>query len=156
MLGAFPAMQRFDQHAALGIAASYMMIARQAPHWAIVKTCEMVRADQAGINPDFCPSEPQFVTIVAGLVKPYADALRRAEQLLEVKVDAPSGPKLTRAEIEARLGRPLGSGISFKVQAPPVSVGDGKHASRALANLAAQKARREAGSVPPIAERAEI
>src|SRR5262249_24810328 len=43
MLGAFPMMQRFDQHAALGIAASYLMMARQQPHWAIMKACEMVR-----------------------------------------------------------------------------------------------------------------
>jgi hypothetical protein len=108
MLGAFPNMQRFDQQTALGIAANYLMIVRQQPHWAIVKACEMVRTNAAGLSPGFCPSEPEFVTAVARLAKPYAGALQRAEQLLQGKANDPPPPKLTREEIEAKLGRRLG------------------------------------------------
>jgi Helix-turn-helix domain len=146
MLGAFPAMQRFDQHAALGIAANYLMIVRQQPHWAIVKACEMVRTNKAGFNPDFCPSEPQFVTAVAQLVKPYADALRRVESLVDAKVDRPPAPKPTREEGEAKLGRPLPQTVaSNEVKSTPMPVGDGNYAERVLADLAARKARRAAG-----------
>jgi hypothetical protein len=133
MLGAFPMMQRFDQHVALSIAAGYLMTVRQQPHWAILRACELVRTNKAGLNPDFCPSEPQFVTVVVGLVKPYADALRRAEQLLEAKVDAPSGPKLTG--VRRRLRRK-----PHRCRPATASM----HAGRVMADLAAQKALREA------------
>jgi hypothetical protein len=148
MFAAFPAMQRYDEATALGIAAGYLWTVRDRPHWAIVKACTMVRAGTAGLNRSYAPSEPEFATLVARLVEPYVQAHDRARRLIEAKVDVPP-PKLTQAEIEAKLGRPLGSRASSDAQAPPVPAGDGKHAERALGSLAAQKARREAGSAAP-------
>jgi hypothetical protein len=108
MLGSFPAMQRFDQHAAFSIANSYLTAARQQPHWAIIKAVEQVRSGTAGINPSYAPSEAEFLIVTTRLVEPYIAALKRAERLLEAKVQPPPPPKLTREELEAKLGRPLG------------------------------------------------
>ncbi len=106
-LGAFPMMQRYDQPTALGIVAGYLWTTRERPHWAIIKGCEMVRAGTAGLNAGFCPSEPEFNILIGRLVEPYAHALRRTEQLLKAKIEAPAPSRPTRAEIEAKLGRPL-------------------------------------------------
>jgi len=109
-----------------------------------VKACQMVRLGTAGLNPAYCPSEPEFNILIGRLIDPYVDALRRTECLMTAKIDAPSPPKPTREEIEAKLGRPLGSRASSKTQAPPVPAGDGKHAQRVFAELAARKTQREA------------
>jgi hypothetical protein len=110
MLGGFPTMQRFDQVAALSMAAAYLLTARERPHWAIIKACRMVRGGTAGLAVAYCPSEPEFNTLIGRRVEPYADKLRRMQRLLDAKAEPPTPPKLTREEIEARLGRPLGRG----------------------------------------------
>jgi hypothetical protein len=143
MLGAFPMMQRFDQVAALSMARAYLSLAEGRPYWAIVKACQMVRLGTAGLNSGFCPSEPEFNTLVGRLVEPYVNALRRAESLLAATIEPPAPPRPTRAELEARLGRRLGP-PSSEPKPPTMSAGDGGHAERVMADLAARKAMREA------------
>jgi hypothetical protein len=145
MLGAFMMMQRYDQPTALGVAAGYLWTAQQQkrPTRAIIKTCEMVRFGSAGLNPKYPPNEPEWSILIGQLVEPYISALRRTERLMTSKIAAPLPPKLTREEIEAKLGHPLGT-PSSEAKAPPVPVGDGKHTQRVFAELAARKARREA------------
>jgi hypothetical protein len=138
MLGAFPTMQRHDRVAALGMAAAYLWTVRERPPWAIVNGCNLVRVGQAGLNRSFCPSEPEFSDIVKRLVAPYVDALRRVRLLLSAAVRPPDPPKLSREEIEAKLGRRIG--------APPT---DEHYMARALSDLEARKARRDP-DLPPL------
>lgn len=132
MLNGFPMQQRYDEQTALAIAAGYLWIVRSQPPWAIIRGAEMVRSGKAGLNLAFCPSEPEFNTVVAQCVEPYAVALQRTERLLLARVehpkDTPAAPR----------------------RALP-SYADGKHAARASANLEAEKRRREAegGTEPP-------
>jgi hypothetical protein len=120
---------------------------RERPHWAIVKACSDVRHGSAGINREFCPSEPTFNGIIGRLVQPYEDALRRTERLLAAKIAPPPAPKLTRAEIEARLGRRLDAPPA--AEANPTPAANGNHVARTMADLAARKAEREQGCARP-------
>jgi hypothetical protein len=139
MLGAFPTMQRFDPATALAIAANYLWTVREEPHWAIARACDQVRANGAGLNPSYCPSEPEFAAVVKRCVEAYRRQLRKTKALLRAKVDAPV-PKLTKAELEAKLGRSIGE----RPERIPKPELDGKHASRVMAELAARRAAREA------------
>jgi hypothetical protein len=131
MLGAFPMMQRYDSKTALAIAAAYLWTVRDQPHWAIVQACDLVRANAAGLKSSYCPSEPEFVTVVSRCVEPYRGQLRKTEALLGAKVDEPHPPKLTREDIEAKVGRPMGE----RLGSIPGSQRDGKHAARVMADL---------------------
>jgi len=128
MIGAFPVMQKYDQTTALGMVGAYLSTARERPHWAIVKAAAMIRSGNAGLNPGFCPSEPEFNILVGRLVEPYLEALRRAERLLTAKIEPSAQP-------EPRLP---------EAKSPPATISDGKHASRVMAELAARKAHRGA------------
>jgi hypothetical protein len=107
MLGGFPNMQRHDRKAALGIAIAYLELAAERPPWAILKACQLVRVGEAGLNPGFCPTEPEFNILARRIVAPYAEALRSARQLLDADVREELKPKLSREEIEAKLGRKI-------------------------------------------------
>jgi hypothetical protein len=146
MLGAFPTMQRFDQVAALSMGRAYLSLAERRPYWAIVKACQMVRLGTAGLNSGFCLSEPEFNSLVGRLVEPYVNALRRAECLLAAKIEPPASPRPTREELEAKLGRRLDPPSSHEPKPPAMPAGDGGHAARVIADLAARKAMREANS----------
>ena len=93
MLGAFPAMQRYDEVTGLAIAANYLWAAREVPHWAILRVCEQVRSGRsAGINPAFCPSEPEFVGLCLKEVAPYRARLAQIDAVLRANVrQVPSG-----------------------------------------------------------------
>jgi hypothetical protein len=138
MLGAFPMMQRHDELTGLAMVASYLWSAREQPHWAILKACNMVRSGIGGLNRAFCPSEPEFNTIAGRCAEAYVDALRRTKRLLAAKVDTPSaGPKppLSKAALEV-LARAHGW-----------TPCDGGHAERVKADL---EARRWAREDPPM------
>lgn len=65
---------------------------------------------------------------------------RDLEAQRQLRLAGPTEPRPTLEEIEAKLGRKLG----FKrIPAAPVERNDGGHASRALADIAARKWRRE-------------
>jgi hypothetical protein len=117
MLGAFPAMQRYDREAAATMATSYLWTCRDQPHWAIVEACERVRAKRAGLNPSFCPSEPEFMGVVQGIVAPYRRMLGETVAMLRAPVAPPEPERLTREEIEARLGRPVGGRRAEAIEA---------------------------------------
>src|ERR1700722_10295637 len=81
---------------------------RSQPHWAIVKVCRMVRLGKAGLPPAYCPTEAEFNLLIDREVAYYERALAKALKVLDAKVRPPDPPKPTRAEIEAKLGRPIG------------------------------------------------
>lgn len=140
MLGAYPAMQRYDDGTATAIAANYLWTVREEPHWAIAKACDEVRSAAAGLNPSFAPTEPEFATVVAKLVATYRQRLAQAEAVLRAGVDKLPAPPLTKEEIEAKLGRPIGE------RPNPLwpEEAAGGHAERVAADLAARKARQGA------------
>jgi hypothetical protein len=138
MLGAFPMMQRLDRIAALGIAAAYLWTVRERPPWAIAKACELVRSAEANLSRGYCPTEPEFSHLVKECVAPYLDALRRARQLLHAEVLPAPKPKLSREEIEAKLGRKLGT--------PPASPLDYAAAAEATRERARDREPEESGS----------
>src|SRR5215471_651633 len=145
MLGAFPAMQRHNVATSLAIAASYLWSAREYPHWAIMRACQQVRENSAGLNPSFCPSEPEFVGICLNLVSGYARQLAATEAILAAPVyEPPPEQRMTRAEIEAKLGHPIGekSGRSANTCIAD-RPGDGKHAERVAADLERRRAARQ-------------
>jgi hypothetical protein len=139
----FPANRGLDETAAMGMVAQYLMLSRDRPHWAIVKVCRMVRLGKAALPAAYCPTEAQFNLLIEREVADYERQLARTQRILDAKVLPADPPKPTLAEIEARLGRPLGEAPA-EVKAPAsVAPSDGNHAARVLADIAARKAQRE-------------
>jgi hypothetical protein len=139
----FPANRGLDETAAMGMVAQYLMLSRDRPHWAIVKVCRMVRLGKAALPPGYCPTEAEFNLLIEREVADFERQLARTRRILDAKVLPAEPPKLTLAEIEARLGRPLGVGPA-EVKAPAsVAPVDGNHAARVMADIAARKERRE-------------
>jgi hypothetical protein len=132
MLGAFTANQKYDADTALMMAMSYLWTVRQRPHWAISKGCRMVRAGTAGLNPSYCPSEPEFNQLIGGLVADYERRLAATERLLAAKVE------WRRARSASRQPQPIATSRQPEPIATPVC--DGNHAARAMADLQARKA----------------
>ena len=83
MLGGFPQMAARSDAAMLATAANYLMTVADCPPWAVAKACDMIRAGTAGINRDFCPTEPAFAGVVRPLPLRYAAALARIEAVIE-------------------------------------------------------------------------
>jgi hypothetical protein len=108
MLGGYTSMQRLDDVAAQGLVAQYLQLTRDRPFWAVVQVCRKIRTGDAGIPTQYCPNEAEFNTLLRRLVQPYERQLLQARRLLDAKVQPPPPPKLTREEIEAKLGRRLG------------------------------------------------
>jgi hypothetical protein len=138
-----PANRGLDETAAMGFVAQYLQLTRTRPHWAIVKVCRMVRLGKAGLPPAYCPTEAEFNLLIDREVAYYERALAKAQKVLDAKVRPPEPPKPTRAEIEAKLGRPIGE-AKVEVKTPVRSTpDDGNHAARVMADIAARKAQRE-------------
>jgi hypothetical protein len=109
MLGGFAVMQRLDDLAAMGLVSQYLQLTRDKPYWAIVRACRLIREGKAGLAVGYCPNEAEFNKLIRSLVALYEERLIKAQQLLDAKPPRPLAPKLTRAEIEAKLGRRLGT-----------------------------------------------
>lgn len=142
----FPANRGLDETAARGMVAQYLMLNRGRPYWAIVKVCCNVRQGKAGLPPAYCPTEPEFNLLIEREVADYERQLTRTQRILEAKVWPLDPPKLTRAEIDARLGRSLSASAPAEVRTTASS--DGNHAIRVIADIAARKARSEVLSGP--------
>jgi hypothetical protein len=108
MLGGFTTMQRLDELAAKGLVAQYLQLTRDRPFWAVVRVCRKIRIGEAGLPTQYCPNEAEFNSVLRRVVSPYERQLLQAQRLLDAKVQPPPPPKLTREELEAKLGRPLG------------------------------------------------
>jgi hypothetical protein len=107
MLGGHTSMQKLDDVAAKGLVAQYLQLTRDRPFWAVVQVCRKIRPGDAGIPTKYCPNEAEFNSLLRRLVSPYERQLLQAQRLLDAKVQPPPPPKLTREELEAKLGRPL-------------------------------------------------
>jgi len=133
-----PANRSLDERAAMGFVAQYLQLTRDKPHWAIVKVCRLVRLGKTGLAPGYCLTEAEFNQLLEREVAAYQQQLIRTRRILNAKALPSPAPKLTRAEIEAKLGHPLGA------PAPPeAKASDGNHVARVVADIAARKALRE-------------
>jgi hypothetical protein len=142
-----PANRGLDERAAMGFVLQYLQLCRNRPHWAIVKVCRNVRLGKAGLSPAYCPTEAEFNRLIDQEVAAFERALRRGRAILEAKALPSDPPKPTQAEIEAKLGRTISGAEEKESEArPSADAGDGNHAARVMAELAARKARRESAA----------
>lgn len=129
-------------------------VLRKFPAWAIVAGCQkIVRGEIEGLSRDWAPSDRAIHDVVADIVRPYQQVLDNARALLAAPVEPPEPPRLTREEIEAKLGRSVKDGARVhKISDEPEADAprpDGKHAQRVAADLAARAARRQAQQEAP-------
>lgn len=80
------------------IAAGYFHSVRDQPHWAILEACSLVRENKAGLNPSFCPTEPEFAESVRRLLSVYKSRLNSICEVLKAPVAKPSTPE-SRAKV---------------------------------------------------------
>ena len=142
MYSSFPSMRHAGADA-LGRVDTAMRVALvNFPAWAIEEACRSIQVNgyercedgRCWIEKNWPPSDAGIVVVVERIVKRRADALKQAKDLLAAPVEPRiEQRRLTREEIEAKIGRKL-----------TVPGGDGKHMERVNAELAARKAAREA------------
>jgi hypothetical protein len=91
------------------------------------------------------PTLPHIREACEAAYEPIARRLQRERVLRDRQLllaPPPPGPKMTIAEMEAKLGHPLGGALR-RIETAAVARNDGGHAARAAADLAARKVRRE-------------
>lgn len=95
------------------------------------------------LEPHYVVSDAEVVAAVESVAAAYRERRNSVKALLAAPVEVPEPPvpPPTRAEIEAALGRQVGQNGERR-QNPPSWHGDGKHAQRVEADLAARRARR--------------
>jgi hypothetical protein len=126
-----------------------LVVLRDFPAWAIKEGCRRITGNEAGLDRRWSPNDTEIHSVVAEVVRPYGRrALDNVTALLAASVEELEPRRLTEAEIEAKLGRPLSSGRKPE-NPPPPYYGDGKHAARVAADLEARRRRREAEGPPP-------
>jgi hypothetical protein len=112
------------------------------PAWAIIRGCIKIARKgfiRNGVTVlDKPPNDSEICDTVAGIVREYSASLRETQKLIEATAPAPAPPRSPSghlASVAPRTEKP--------VQRPPLP-GDGSHAKRIAADLAARKARNEA------------
>lgn len=147
MLGGYRSMRQEDT-SALATVESITRFLAEFPPWAIERGCLLIRCGETVVdpplNPAFPPNDNQIRAVVKGIVRDYQKSLAIADALLSAAVerrDEQQGP--ARADIEAKLGRPVGPPPEKQNEPAPEAPHDGKHAQRVMADLAARKARYE-------------
>lgn len=85
MLGAFPSMQRHSAESAAMIAEGYCHSVRGRPQWAVIEAARKVRENEAGLNPSYCPTEPEFAEQVRRLLHPFEARLYEIDAVIRGK-----------------------------------------------------------------------
>jgi hypothetical protein len=133
MLAGFPTMARLDIESATATVGGYLHVVRSCPPWAVITACDQVRTGRAGLSTSYCPSEPEFCTVVRRIVATYELQLRKTEALLDA--EPPKAPEPFRREV-------------LKPKPAP----DTGYARRATTDLAINKLRREMAESPSVFE----
>ena len=146
MLSGFPSYRSGDGEAEITL-TQYAHALREFPIWAIRSACdEISRGKLAGdeaikLNPAFPPSAEQICIVTRREVRAMEHELAEVREVLAGKIED-GRPRPTQAEIEAKLGRPIGHGRPPSGRLAPIGPpprGDGGHAARVAADLAARK-----------------
>lgn len=131
MLGGFRSLRESGEDAETAVEV-LLAVLRDFPIWAIEEACIRIARCDIAIDPPldkrWAPSDAQIYAAVAAIVKPYRKALDAVTDLLEAPVAQAVQLRPTRAELEAKLGRPIGA-----------PAGDGKHAERVAEDLQRRK-----------------
>lgn len=143
MLSGFRSMrqQGDDVEATVDVLRSVL---REFPSWAILDGCMKIAQKKAGLDPAWPPNDSQVYGVVSDIVQYFRERLRAAESLLAAHVEPNGGAKPSKEEIEAKIGRPIGpqKTIDDDFREWSYGSGDGKHAQRVEADLAARRAQR--------------
>lgn len=127
-----------------GVVGVLMATLRYFPLWAIQEGCRRIAMREAGLDPRWAPNDAEVHGVIAAVVADYSRALTNADALLAAPVDAPMEPvRPSKAEVEAKLGRPVSAPVSKAVPDDPRPVADGKHMQRVLEDIAARKAKQQ-------------
>jgi hypothetical protein len=114
-------------------------VLREFPAWAISRACLLIATNQAEVDGKrldrrFAPNDTEIHAVVSAVVKMRREALASAQALLGAPVASkpePAGPRLIQHDWHVFDWHKF------------TRIGDGKHAQRVAADLAARKARRE-------------
>lgn len=68
-------------------------VLREFPAWAIETACVRIARNEVGLDPKWPPNDAQIHEVVAGIVKPYQEALNTSQALLAAPVERPDPPK---------------------------------------------------------------
>jgi hypothetical protein len=124
MFNGFRSMRQQGADVAYTVEITRAVLRREgAPVWAIARACQRIAAGRADLDKHWPPNDAEIVAIVRAEVGAYAQRLDEARRTLSAVADEP------RAGASARRA--------------PSSPGDGKHAERVAADVAARKAARE-------------
>lgn len=141
MLGGFRSMRQQDEDVAATVEVARHVL-REFPLWAISRGCLMIAQRKTDLDRKWPPNDGEIYGVVEDVVEHFRKRLASAEALLAAPVEPPEPVRPTQAEIEAALGRPVSS-VPSGLPEKPAWHGDGKHAQRVEADLAARRARRE-------------
>ena len=128
MFSGFRSMRQAGEDAEAAIAITRAVL-RDFPAWAIVAGCLKIARHETKCDPRFAPNDAELVDVVRALVKSYREAFEAASLLI--------GATVQPIQIPHR------SSTRDSQQAHSIQLGDGKHAQRIAADLAARKARNE-------------
>jgi hypothetical protein len=130
MFSGFRAMRQEGENVEAQVDITRFVL-REFPRWAIEEGCLKIAQGKAGLDRRYAPNDTQIHEVIAWIVRPYAEKARVVHALLA-------------APVERRIERP--SPLPAKPPEPP---GDGNHAARVLADIAARKVGREEGDTTP-------
>lgn len=105
MLSGFRYMRQEGDAADAAIEVTIAVL-REFPAWAISRACASIVRER--IERRYAPNDTETLDAVRAIVRPYRQAAEQARALLDAKVEVPAPPRPSRAEIEAKLGRPTG------------------------------------------------
>lgn len=114
-------------------------VLRGFPLWVITRVCLSASRGEDGFNPRFAPNDSELYAAAQRLMLPYRKAMATTQALLSAPVEKPVPPPLKSIQ------GPRKAHISTEAAPPkPVDFGDGRHAQRVMADIAARRADREA------------
>lgn len=138
LLSRWPSARASGEEAQI-IVAQYVSTLSAFPLWAIKRACEPgACAEIEGYNPAFPPSAEQLFLFVRNCVQGLERERAEIKETLSGRVEELLG-KPSKAQLEERLRREIRGRPLRPVQLP----GDGKHAQRVAADLAARRERNE-------------
>lgn len=147
MLGGFRSVrERGENVEAMAMVAASVL--RGLPLWAIKRGCMLIARREVvtdpPLHPSFAPSDGQICDVVKGVVAYHRKRLEMAERVLTARPRPPQAPQMSREEMEAKLGRPIGA-REERIPADPPARNDGKHLERVAADLKRRRAASAAG-----------
>ncbi len=123
MLGGFRSMRQQGEDVDAVVTIT-LAVLRDFPAWAITAACLKIARHETRNDPRFAPNDSEIAEAVRAIVRPYREAYDATVALLGAIVQA--------EKIQTR--------SSTRENIPTVHIGDGKHAQRVAAELAARKA----------------